>query len=189
MKDQCHICHDLWFHFKQNHEKETYECSMCDNIYNNYYNLKYHVKQKHNSDLKRTTQKYECFICNREYTNKNYLNYHYKIKHSRKNNYGCPVCPRTYPDKLTLDIHYINQHKIEKYKCNMCNIIFQNINELNLHSKEKHNQPAKYECSICYQIFKSKFTLRVHFEEKHKFLMMISDEKFKKKHFSKNNLY
>ena len=133
---------------------KKYQCTKCDNIYENKESIYPHFHTKHRE------KKFKCDKCNKMFGVRSILDRHFKrcdgilrerfVRPNReKQQFGtknyhiitaneekifqCNHCERSCKDILTLNNHFNNIHKEKKFKCEKCGKMFPFGSRLELH--------------------------------------------------------
>ena len=134
---------------------------MCDTVFSSKNFLFKHKEQVHEN-----MTYYKCDICDKLfvalYTLENHVAYvHMK---DRPKTFKCSFCNHAFDSLVTLNKHIGNIHKIEK--CQICDKLFSQSNDLIIHMKENHN--ASNTCEFCDITFGQLEDLKRHMKMVHK---------------------
>ncbi|XP_050414396.1 zinc finger protein 384 isoform X4 [Patella vulgata] len=143
---------------KPNRTGKTYQCKMCDQIFNTKSDMLIHSQQIHKQDPK----PYKCPTCSKCFANSSYLSQHGRI-HSGIKPYKCEICERKFTQLSHLQQH-IRTHTGEKpYKCMHpgCGKAFSQLSNLQSHSRS-HMTDKPYRCNSCYKCYADEQSLREH---------------------------
>lgn len=128
-------------------QRPTFECKICDKVFNYKSNLKSHNRIIHTNMSKR--QKFECNICSKSFLSRGSLTKHeYKTHHIvQPEQFECDYCQKLFQTKHGLETH-INMHlkyntftresKAKLYRCEYCLKSFSSFNEMKVHEFKVH---------------------------------------------------
>ena len=156
-------------HKRKVHEKRTLSCDICTKKFTGKWNLKEH-KITHDGT------EYQCQMCTKTFLSNSKLSAHRKC-HSNpeiKRKLNCQLCNKMLtPSAL---ISHMRIHKGVRAKCNICNKMSSNQENLKKHifrnhlrnsfeegitqSKEKHS--VTFECKVCGKIYNKKTSQDYH---------------------------
>ncbi|CAC5414171.1 ZNF362_384 [Mytilus coruscus] len=137
---------------------KTYQCKMCDQVFNTKSDMLIHSQQLHRQE----TKPYRCPQCQKCFANSSYLSQHNRI-HAGIRPYKCDICERKFTQLSHLQQH-IRTHTGEKpYKCMSpgCGKAFSQLSNLQSHSRS-HMTDKPFRCNSCYKCFTSEQGLREH---------------------------
>ncbi|XP_025080515.1 early growth response protein 1-like isoform X27 [Pomacea canaliculata] len=172
----------------QSRVNKTYQCKMCDQIFNTKSDMLIHCQQIHKQDPK----PYKCPTCSKCFANSSYLSQHARI-HSGIKPYKCEICERKFTQLTILKQHirihtkekpylcthlecgkaftqlshlqqHIRTHTGEKpYKCMHpgCGKAFSQLSNLQSHSRS-HMTDKPFRCNSCYKCYADEQSLREH---------------------------
>ncbi|XP_025080514.1 zinc finger protein 846-like isoform X26 [Pomacea canaliculata] len=126
----------------QSRVNKTYQCKMCDQIFNTKSDMLIHCQQIHKQDPK----PYKCPTCSKCFANSSYLSQHARI-HSGIKPYKCEICERKFT-QLTILKQHIRIHTKEKpYLCTHleCGKAFTQLTILQQHVRI-HTKEKPYHC-------------------------------------------
>ena len=149
-----HIDHIAWAH-----EGKTFDCDLCEKIFDCRVNLRNHVFKVH-----REEKKMKCDFCEMNFFTLALQNNHMKLSHKisredfRENRTGdeivivskfkCEICTITFSEARIVQEHVKNDHKTEiVYNSDFCKQDFEKIDKL-----------ERYECKIQKPVIPSKNT-------------------------------
>ena len=89
----------------------------------------------HNADEPR----FICSICSRQFKSKIYLNKHLKIVHNDCRKFKCTYCNADFKRKYDLKVHNSIHMARAKIPCNLCNVKFSTVKNLNKHRRKFHS--------------------------------------------------
>ncbi|XP_025080511.1 zinc finger protein 846-like isoform X23 [Pomacea canaliculata] len=127
----------------QSRVNKTYQCKMCDQIFNTKSDMLIHCQQIHKQDPK----PYKCPTCSKCFANSSYLSQHARI-HSGIKPYKCEICERKFT-QLTILKQHIRIHTKEKpYLCTHleCGKAFTQLTQLKQHVRI-HTNEKPYSCT------------------------------------------
>jgi len=170
---------ELKLHFATAHNRQTFECFVCNKLFLQKFNFLAHIERFHDD----VSKSYPCQHCDKVFTTKSALDSHMQENVSLRDeiyllqckNYElhllyflkhktplliCPLCQRGFPQKSSLKRHVQKVHEgIGKssnnetaYKCMTCGKCYKSQSGLTIHSKTKH-QNTQYKCEICGKTF------------------------------------
>ncbi|XP_025080502.1 zinc finger protein 629-like isoform X14 [Pomacea canaliculata] len=152
----------------QSRVNKTYQCKMCDQIFNTKSDMLIHCQQIHKQDPK----PYKCPTCSKCFANSSYLSQHARI-HSGIKPYKCEICERKFT-QLTILKQHIRIHTKEKpYLCTHleCGKAFTQLSQLQQHVRT-HTNERPFQCMYmgCGKAFTQLTILqqhvRIHTKEK-----------------------
>ena len=137
----CNICNfstkmasDLKAHIRVNHSERAtiHKCTECDYVSKWNSNVKRQYKRKH---VKNPTNDYQCDICGKSYTTKKNVNIHQYSIHGIKSVplHKCSECDFESVHRNVRDSHYDAQHTSDTAKCDLCEKVLKNKNNLRMH--------------------------------------------------------
>lgn len=118
------------------HNKKPYKfkCKLCSFGANSTNSLDRHLSKNHG-------QKFNCKLCNLICYSEETLNRHIQRNHKLNQRYHCNECSRIFDSKKEYETH-LACHKrpdVNRYKCEICNFVFQTRSGLGSHRKVKHS--------------------------------------------------
>ncbi|ERL90367.1 hypothetical protein D910_07716 [Dendroctonus ponderosae] len=118
------------------HEKKTYQCNVCSEIFHHPFRLRRHVKKYHENNPKpifqcnfcgmqvttgcslknhirtHTGEKpFECQWCGKNFTTSQQLKGH-RVVHTKEKPFACKICPKRFTQKGTLSLHVRSRHQV-----------------------------------------------------------------------------
>uniref|UniRef100_A0A1B0CGC8 Putative zn finger n=1 Tax=Lutzomyia longipalpis TaxID=7200 RepID=A0A1B0CGC8_LUTLO len=147
---------------------KSYQCSECDESFQNHYYLTKH-KATH-LDSKDTM----CSICNHEFSTKQNLkrhieDIHEKVEKVREDKaYQCNQCPLTFKNHYYLTKHQGIHTTVKKNVCPICGQEYSTKQNLRRHIEDIHEKVKKakgkdsYSCNQCDMTFKNHYFLTKH---------------------------
>merc|ERR1719383_524011 len=167
--------------------REKFGCTLCVHVATSTRSLNNHMKQVHPNEKKQRKQylkpdlvrKHPCDMCDFRAVRGDHLSRHKRQKHSGVV-YSCHLCPFSSHREYFLITHKRKEHKIEPeysrggrqpaepgvYKCNACNYIVDNAQDLNKHRQSVHND-TRHKCEECDFTAKRLEHVKRHVKVKH----------------------
>jgi len=151
------------------HDKiKDFMCNIedCGILFPDNSSVKQHITQVHNNG----TFQYNCDydLCN--YQSNNNYNYkrHNETEHTNCTNI-CKLCDSKFKSFIKLQQHSLKYHnsKIKRFKCEICNKLFENNCGLFFHIKSIHKKIKDFKCDICIYECSSKGELKMHILQVH----------------------
>ncbi|XP_074654840.1 uncharacterized protein LOC141908629 isoform X4 [Tubulanus polymorphus] len=138
--------------------KRSYQCKMCDQMFESKSDLLVHSHQVHKQDPK----PYKCVTCAKCFANSSYLSQHARI-HSGIKPYQCNFCERRFTQLSHLQQHRRTHTGEKPYRCQHpgCGKAFTQLSNLQTHSRS-HMTDKPYRCNSCYKCFADEQGLRDH---------------------------
>jgi len=184
---------ELKLHFATIHQRQTFECFVCNKLFLQKFNFLAHIDRVH-PDLGKN---FSCQFCDRVYTTKDALNEH--IKQSHKNPLLiCPMCQKVVATAESLKRHV--QHcclnpefqkgvvipttksspksssstsssaleilDVHPYQCMTCHKSYKSQSGLAFHNKTNH-QDTEHRCHLCGKSFSRPSNVQRHIETIH----------------------
>ena len=145
--------HKLWAH-----EGVTFDCTLCD-FKGSSGGLSRHKRTVHD-------QRYKCDQCEFNGSSLVYLTEHKQLKHLGIR-YNCehPDCTASFGSLRNLKVHVKENHEEKKLLCDQCHFTTNTNSILQTHVNAVHLQ--KYFCEICQVLFPTARALENHTENKH----------------------
>ena len=173
----CRKCHvifgsstELKLHFATSHNRQTFECFVCNKLFLQKYNFLAHIERFHDD----VSKSFPCQHCDKVFTTKPALDGHMQQQHKNPL-LICPLCQRGFPQKSSLKRHVEKVHGNGKpgeegqatpYKCLTCGKCYRSQSGLTIHSKTKH-QNTNYKCDICGKTFSRSSNVARHIDTIH----------------------
>ena len=151
---QCQRCsiaystvRELIYHIQTNHKVEnadkTFTCELCDKIFQKEWKLKAHIKCAH-----KNKKIYQCHKCNYKTVSLLIMKSHECVTSDSENSTEIVTGPVETEKNSKLE------HSSESFKCNICNEIFSNMEELKKHIWKSHQKETpKAKCEFCDNYF------------------------------------
>ncbi|XP_073842830.1 zinc finger protein 711-like [Musca autumnalis] len=157
-----------------------HKCELCGRCYENAYNLRAHIKDKHPSSI---DLDYICKICNQRLATQTGLDRHCYRTHpeTRKpTKYKCEPCGISFTDHSNLRRHIRNKHPISldtmnetpepiKHKCEICGCRYKQLDSLRIHMRNIHplSLDTEFRCELCHKGFSTQAGLDMHSYTRH----------------------
>jgi len=116
---------------KNENEKYSYSCSICDKLFTTSSNLSRH-KKTHKIDDEQQND-----------------------KNTESDNFKCDICNKRMRDNYQLKLHTRTHTKEKPFQCNECRVSFGRSGDLKRH-KTKCDGKIRNHCSNCNQVFRNK---------------------------------
>jgi len=174
---------ELKLHFATIHQRQTFECFVCNKLFLQKFNFLAHIDRVH-PDLGKN---FSCQFCDRVYTTKEALEEHIKQSHKTPL-LICPMCQKTLPSTDGLKKHvavcqskiYLNSGKVKPegknkptpvledhpYQCFICHKSYKSQSGLVFHNKTNH-QDSEHKCNLCGKSFSRPSNVQRHIETIH----------------------
>ena len=168
---------ELKLHFATVHQRQTFECFVCNKLFLQKFNFLAHIDRVH-PDLGKN---HSCQFCDRVYTTKEALNEHIKQSH-KSPMLICPMCQKTLPTADSLKKHVQNCCMIihdkknttksetgidlHPYQCMICHKSYKSQSGLAFHNKTNH-QDTEHRCNLCGKSFSRPSNVQRHIETIH----------------------
>ena len=164
---------ELKLHFATSHNRQTFECFVCNKLFLQKYNFLAHIERFHD-DIGKS---FPCQYCDKVFTNKNALDGHMDQQHKTPL-LICPLCQRGFPQSASLKRHVQKVHgdgsktttnnnaPETPYKCMDCGKCYKSQSGLTIHSKTRH-QNTQYKCNICNKSFSRSSNVARHIDTIH----------------------
>jgi len=101
----------------------------------------------------------ECQICHKKLKQFS-INAHLKNFHATDKNFQCKICPKRFKSAKYLKLHEKIHNKT--HKCDICSRLFSFLCHLKQHKKENHENAKSFKCEICDMNFNQKNVLKAH---------------------------
>ena len=177
---------ELKLHFATIHQRQTFECFVCNKLFLQKFNFLAHIDRVH-PDLGKN---FSCQFCDRVYTTKEALNEHIKQSH-KSPMLICPMCQKTVATADSLKRHV--QHcclnpeyqkpvasvssksnaknsneitDVHPYQCMTCHKSYKSQSGLAFHNKTNH-QDTEHRCHLCGKSFSRPSNVQRHIETIH----------------------
>lgn len=104
---------------------------------------------KQKAGTKAKQQRINCDTCNVSFSTKKSYELHNKNYHSGKDD----VCDQSL-DNADIRLNRVRRHDVkaeesERYQCNICQVCFADLNELDSHVRQHFNLDIRYKCNVC----------------------------------------
>ena len=164
---------ELKLHFATSHNRQTFECFVCNKLFLQKYNFLAHIERFHDE----VGKSFPCQFCDKVFTTKPALDGHMAQQHKNPL-LICPLCQRGFPQKSSLKRHVQKVHEegskiaggnpgpVTPYKCMDCGKCYKSQSGLTIHSKTKH-QNTQYKCNICNKSFSRSSNVARHIDTIH----------------------
>ena len=193
---QCKICKklfsneiDLTWHNEKAHESRMYsKCGSCNINFATVLQVLKHIEKKHFGQ-----PKLECDVCNAVFyqeldynehasdhtrnfnkieceTKEKERNYKNDVKSiGNKKSHKCDVCNKIFSEKNNLTLHMEKAHiEGKRYsKCGQCHCDFNSVLEILKHMEKEHFGQNKFECDVCNVMYYKKVDLKEHTSTNH----------------------
>ena len=141
---------ELKLHFATLHQRQTFECFVCNKLFLQKFNFLAHIDRVH-PDLGKN---FCCQFCDRVYTTREALHEH--IEQSHKTPFFiCPMCQKTLPSSESLKKHVS--------ACQKKNAKTSKVKDEPLEMSDSH----PYQCYTCHKSYKSQSGLVFHNKTNH----------------------
>lgn len=149
---------------KETELNDSFECELCDLVFECQNTLDNHIKQEHDANDDEKT----CELCNpyKVFKKTRYLMLHLQAVHSDQT-FSCEQCSKTFSFKRSLDRHIKGVHEdVRDFNCEEsdCEKSFRNKYELKQHMIGSHNKGDKSDrtCKVCFKVFKKVKYMEIH---------------------------
>ena len=163
--------------------KDYLKCPQCSFCANNRVVIEIHFKnfhqenvsEKNNINKSHDINRFECDVCGNFCENNDLIQRHINDLHKGKRNTRCEFCEKLcFCENVDLKRHMDKNHKSILLKCIVCQIYFENKQELNEHMIEFHPPESQsvvcisdkdgwiYQCEKCHEGFKKFTTFKFH---------------------------
>ncbi|XP_077996918.1 uncharacterized protein LOC144450205 [Glandiceps talaboti] len=160
-----------------------YSCDKCGERFDVKSDLETHFVSYHQTDEANHT----CDACGQTFEYKTHLQGHYRLVHAKRNK--CEICKLEFERASELRVHLITHKQPKSYRCDSCNICFDEKSAMSEHKKLHIKKLQKdksglfysatkkcfvftvgntFECEVCDQIFTSKRLIETHVWMTHK---------------------
>ena len=166
---------ELKLHFATSHNRQTFECFVCNKLFLQKYNFLAHIERFHDD----VGKSFPCQFCDKVFTTKAAIDSHMQQQHKNPL-LICPLCQRGFPQKSSLKRHVQKVHEEGSkiaggnnnptqetpFKCGDCGKCYKSQSGLTIHSKTKH-QNTQYKCDICNKSFSRSSNVARHIDTIH----------------------
>ncbi|XP_071498932.1 uncharacterized protein [Diadema antillarum] len=128
--------------------KKRFDCRWCRASFTKKTSLRRHM------NLHSGSRPFKCPFCEYNATRRDQLKTHIKTRHTKDSSkhytFKCPLCSNVFQSQKRMTLH-MRSHQWDNFTCDQCHIKFKSANELVLHLKRRHPNPAgnPYVCSVC----------------------------------------
>ncbi|XP_076264872.1 uncharacterized protein LOC143199035 [Rhynchophorus ferrugineus] len=145
--------HKMIMHKEEVNCPNTYECVICNKVYQHRNSLKLHMNS-HTGNFA------ICDVCGKTLSSKEKLKFHLRI-HTGYKPYSCQYCGKCFTKKPIL-VEHVRVHTGEKpYVCDYCTKAFSQRSSLVIHMRG-HTGEKPYPCQFCFKAFVAKAMLNIH---------------------------
>jgi uncharacterized Zn-finger protein len=144
---------ELKLHFATSHNRQTFECFVCNKLFLQKYNFLAHIERFHDE----VGKSFSCQFCDKVFTTKAALDGHMQQQHKNPL-LICPLCQQSFSQNASLKHHVLKVHgeasrtgggvvvgvcgtvetQETPYKCMDCGKCYKSQSGLTIHSKTKH---------------------------------------------------
>ena len=163
----CDICsHSFYFQSSLNSHKSkahqetsglTFRCPMCPSVTNSKNGMRRHLRNSHKKCLLNEELSYKCSLCGDLFWSIAERTVHIAENHKEASEQleKCQICGHISPNRHALRRHFQRMHPNEPqlenidYKCEECQLVFQQKIQLTNHVKSEHCPRSVYQCTSC----------------------------------------
>jgi KRAB domain-containing zinc finger protein len=109
---------------------------------------------------------YVCRLCWKGFSSISGLRKH-RFHHARGQAYSCKFCSTQFR-RYRLFIRHIETHKIRKYECSECHLVFSSLMQIRKHATT-HSAVQPYACTLCSSAFLNSTSLISHYRSHRRF--------------------
>lgn len=163
-------------HFRLHLNHKQHKCNICGKVYVQQANLKYHMIAAHEN-----RRPFKCGVCHKTFSQPGNLQTHLSI-HQTFRAYACSECKQSFTQLGNLKSHCKNKHSSVLYlSCGICLLSFGNAKELVHHIKGCRSMNT-YCCELCNNVFCDPNDLNLHMQTMHKGHQEVVSKKRRKKY-------
>ncbi|XP_073823764.1 uncharacterized protein [Musca autumnalis] len=160
------------------HEPRRFTCDQCNKKFVTKQGLQHHILRH----IPESERKFPCTECGRLYASQVLLNHHRKFTHESTNLRDCEICGETVRYSYNFARHMATHigYKLNrtKFKCDKCDVVVTNNDELIAHKEQEHPLPEgdklqnykqhritpkrRFKCPICNEKFSKAQILKSH---------------------------
>ncbi len=145
---------------------KLYHCVKCQLTYSVYDHYQSHIRSTLHTQItmeKFPNIKHRCDTCGRSFGSAQDLEKHSRRHYANCKVYRCYACPQSYSQPYMLKQHMLTSHNKCVYKCDECNIKFEDVTQLGDHMKVmRHKKDMVHFCEICGKSIKTTAGLIEH---------------------------
>ncbi|KAH1003741.1 hypothetical protein HUJ04_003611 [Dendroctonus ponderosae] len=159
-KKTCNTSGTLRYHILT-HEKKTYQCNVCSEIFHHPFRLRRHVKKYHENNPKPI---FQCNFCGMQVTTGCSLKNHIRT-HTGEKPFECQCeCQMVFTRKNNLEKHIRKVHRgdVVFHQCEICGKKFRDKSYMDSHIKLIHLKIYNVHCEICGKGFLYESQLNKH---------------------------
>ena len=142
-----------------------FKCEYCSSEFTHEDQLKKHLGKEHFG-----IAPFECDTCNATFFGKNVLKHHMTNFHGissnqeKRNLYNCDICNLGFNQVEEMRTHVSSVHEWKKYslQCGLCDKIFTDQKTLKTHCIEVHGEEKSFKCTVCTKKFSFEKNLKLH---------------------------
>jgi len=158
--------------FKFHEYNEDHKCDSCGKCFMNSARLTKHVGVIHEGKTLEEIKKLRntCNICQIVLSSSHRLKDHKFVKHGIEDptisiaEVKCECCDKSFSTAPSLRNHlrFMERKRLEKFKCEKCNLIFGAQSALKYHDDNVHKKINRVVCELCGKSYNTKLSLRSH---------------------------
>ena len=153
-------------------KNSLFKCPSCIKVFSCKTTMKQHMNLCHieESDWPQAEGEVTqtCKLCDKKFDSPLNAKRHMDTVHTEDGDWTCSKCE--YQTNAVSNLQKHIQLKHTKNKCDQCGIQYGNLNELEEHKKDEHENRNKGQvpCHLCDNSFQNKLTFRLHMRDEHK---------------------